>query len=60
MKNIIVKSFMISMMLLITGCNYSVSLAHTQGQASDVIDDTATASPTVSPSLTIPASVVGK
>lgn len=42
-----------------TSCTYNVSMAHTSGTASDVIDDAATASPDVSPSLTIPVSATG-
>ena len=45
-------------LLLMTACTYNISMAHTEGAASDVIDDTATNTPDVSPTLTIPASVL--
>lgn len=35
-------------------CSFNVSMAHTSGSAEDVIDDTATNSPTVSPHVTVP------
>lgn len=47
----------ISLLLLslsLTSCTYNVSMAHTQGQADDVIDDTASNSPNVSPTVTVP------
>ncbi len=42
--------------LILTGCTYSISLAHTEGQASDVIDDTDSVTP--STNVTIPTSLV--
>lgn len=35
-------------------CTYTVSMAHTQGTADDVIDDTATNTPNIAPNVTIP------
>jgi len=40
--------------LVMTGCTYNVSMAHTEGSAEDVIDDTASNTPNVSPTVTIP------
>lgn len=40
---------------MLTGCNYSITMIHTEGQASDVVDETATATPTTS--LSIPAPI---
>lgn len=37
-----------------TSCTFNVSMAHTEGAASDVIDDTATNTPNVSPTVNIP------
>ncbi len=37
------------------GCTYNISMAHTEGTASDVIDDTQAPTNTVSPNLEIPA-----
>lgn len=48
--------FMLSILCL-TGCTYSITQVHTQGQASDVVDETATNTP--STSLTIPVSATG-
>ena len=36
------------------GCTYNISMAHTEGTASDVIDDTQAPTNTVSPNLQIP------
>lgn len=41
--------------LALTGCTYNVSMAHTEGSAQDVIDDTASNEPDVSPTVSIPA-----
>jgi hypothetical protein len=39
-------------------CTYNISMAHTSGQASDVIDDTLTPQNTISPNLEVP--LIGK
>lgn len=44
----------ISMMLMITllhGCTYSVNLIHSEGSASDMVDENQTPSTTISPTL---------
>ena len=41
-----------------TSCTYNVSMAHTQGTADDVIDDTASNTPNVSPTITVPVSAL--
>jgi len=41
--------------ILLSACTYSITMAHTQGKAKDVIDETVTPSTTVTPTLTIPA-----
>ena len=51
MRQILI-SFLLSYSL--TSCTYNVSMAHTEGTAEDVIDDTATSNPNISPDLTIP------
>lgn len=52
------KKFVLFNILLLAlataACTYNVSMAHTEGQAEDVIDDTASNNPNVSPSLSIP------
>lgn len=44
-------------LLLLSSCTCTISMVHTEGTASDVIDETSTASPDVSPSLTVPAKI---
>jgi len=44
--------------LLFTGCTYSINMVHTEGQASDVVDETQTPSTTVSPNVNIPAAAL--
>ncbi len=43
--------------LLSSCCTYSITMVHTQGEASDVVDDTDNNTPntTISPNLSIPA-----
>lgn len=42
------------MCVMCTGCTYNISMAHTEGTATDVIDDTATNTPDIKPTLTVP------
>jgi len=44
----------IPLVILLGGCTYNVSVMHTEGQASDMIDETQTANPNITPSLNIP------
>lgn len=44
--------------LILNACTYNISMAHTEGTATDVIDDTASNQPDVSPTLSVPASVL--
>ena len=39
---------------LTSACTYNVSMVHTEGQASDVIDETSTNAPNVAPQIDIP------
>ena len=48
------KYLLISLICLLSSCTYNVSMAHTEGTADDVIDDTASNTPNVSPTVTIP------
>lgn len=54
MKRFVLLTFMLSMLTFVTSCTYNVSMAHTQGTADDVIDDTASNTPNVSPTVTVP------
>lgn len=42
----------------VSSCTYNVSMAHTQGVADDVIDDTQRNTPDISNNLVVPASVL--
>lgn len=42
------------MMILMTGCTASITLIHTEGTATDVVDETATVTPNTS--VTVPIS----
>lgn len=48
------KYFIFSLMFLLTSCTYSINVVHTEGTASDVVDDTATVTATPSTTITIP------
>ena len=45
-------------LLLLSGCTYSITMVHTEGEAQDVVDETATNTP--STSVSVPVSVVPK
>ncbi len=56
MKTLIVIFF--ASISLLTGCTYSITMVHTQGQATDVVDETQTAKPDVSPTVSVPVSAI--
>jgi hypothetical protein len=39
--------------ILMTACTYNISMAHTSGTATDTIDDAATNTPNVVPTVTL-------
>ena len=41
-----------SMGLILTACTYSITMVHTQGDAKDVVDETQSNTPHVSPTIT--------
>ncbi len=43
-------------LLLLSGCTYSITMVHTNGEAQDVVDETATNTP--STSVTVPVSAL--
>lgn len=47
-------TLVIALSCLLSACTYNVSMAHTQGTATDTIDDNASNTPTVSPVVNIP------
>lgn len=46
------------MCLVMVGCAQTMTMVHTQGKADDVVDDTSTVSPHVSPVISIPAATL--
>lgn len=59
MKKFVLKAFALTMLASsMTACTYNVSMAHTSGYADDVIDDTASNTPNVSPTITVPVSAL--
>lgn len=44
--------------LIVSSCTYSITMVHTEGTASDVVDETQTSQPNVKADLNIPASVL--
>lgn len=54
MKDFMLKTVMIALLACMTSCTYNVSMAHTSGTADDVIDDTASNTPNVSPTINVP------
>ncbi len=46
--------------LMTTGCTYSITMVHTEGTAADVVDETATNTPStsVTPTIAIPATAL--
>jgi hypothetical protein len=45
-------------LLLLTSCTYSITMVHTDGTATDVVDTNQTPKTDVSPEITVPASIV--
>lgn len=43
---------------LLTGCTYAITMVHTEGTATDVVDETATNTP--STSVSVPLSAIPK
>lgn len=52
------KLLTIGLALILTSCTYNISMAHTEGTATDVIDDTQSNEPNVSPVVSIPAAAL--
>lgn len=44
----------LSLLLLLTSCNYTVSMSHSEGKATDVIDNNSQADADISPELDLP------
>lgn len=52
------KNILLIALLALSSCTYTISMVHTQGEASDVIDETSSASAKVDPVVNIPASIL--
>ncbi len=57
-KKFLTHLFLFFSIVFTPSCTYNISMAHTEGQADDVIRDTLTPQNTVSPDIQIP--LVGK
>lgn len=49
---------MLSCVFFLSSCTYSITMVHTQGQATDVVDEAQTAQPDVSPTVSLPVSAI--
>lgn len=45
---------LIPFLLILSSCTYTIIMAHTEGQTSDLVDDTSSANPNISPTLNLP------
>jgi len=54
------KKCILLLLASLSSCTYSITMVHTEGEASDVVDETATNTPSTSitPTVTIPAAVL--
>ncbi len=52
------KLLTLALTIVLSSCTYNISMAHTEGTATDVIDDTQSNTPDVAPVLNIPAAVL--
>lgn len=55
-----IKCILLGCVLLLSACTYSITMVHTQGEATDVVDETATNTPStnVSPTISIPSAAL--
>ena len=47
------KTITITLLILCTSCTYSIIMNHTEGEASDVVDETDSATSTINPNISI-------
>lgn len=50
---------MLSFLLCLSGCTYSVTMAHTEGVASDVVDEEQSTNAKVDPAINVPVQSTG-
>lgn len=60
MENFLRSIFIFVCMTCLQACTYSITMVHTQGEATDVVDETATNAPStsVTPTVSIPAAAL--
>ncbi len=58
MNKLFVLVISIFVLLFMNSCNQTVTMVHTQGEAADVVDDTQTNAPDISPTVTVPVSAI--
>lgn len=54
MKRLDLATMLISLAVILPSCSFNVSMAHTEGKANDVIDDNATNTPNIAPTVSTP------
>jgi hypothetical protein len=54
-KGVTMNYFLLSLLALSSSCTYSITMVHTNGEASDVVDEQQAPSTTVTPTVSIPA-----
>lgn len=57
-KGVVMKYALLSLLFLLSSCTYSITMVHTEGSASDVVDEQQTPSTSVSPTVSIPAAAL--
>ena len=48
------KYVLICLVIVLSGCSYSINQVHTQGTASDVVDEALSQNPNIAPNLNFP------
>lgn len=43
----------------LSSCTYSINMIHSEGESTDAVSETQSATPDIKPSLTIPATALG-
>lgn len=43
----------LAMLCMLSGCTYSITMVHTEGSATDVVDETQSNTPNVSPNVSV-------
>ena len=54
MKYFVIMISILSALTFLTSCTYNVTMAHTSGGSTETIEDTASNTPNIAPTVTIP------